>query len=228
MGQYQILHGLPEPLDEEEQAELFKKYYETKNEEYRDILVFRNLKLAASVVQKYYSNTSVELEDLFQIACLELVNIVEKYNPELGYSFSTFAVTSLRNRLIRSVVKAGNEIKPASLDEPLRDGTDNLLYDDLFLIDTITDKDEISIEKDFLIKEKMIKIWDWVHENCSKLEIIVFEETSGFNSASIKSCLDIAEELNLSKQRVYKIRDTVRTKIQKKFFKEKEVRKEKQ
>ena len=227
MDQSQILDRLPDPLAEEEQAELFKKYYETKDEEYRNMLVSHNLKLAASVVQKYYKSANMEFEDLFQIACLELVNVVEKYNPELGYSFSTFAVTSIKNRLSRPVSKAGSEINLGSLDEPVRDELGNE-HDELRLLDILSDKDESSIEEDYLIKEKIINICNWVNKNCTPQEIYIFEATSGIKSTPIKKCADIAKELNLSLQRVYEIRGLVRSKIRRKFFHEQENQKEKQ
>ena len=90
MDKYQILDTLPQQLGEQKQIELFKLFKQTQDEEIRNTLVVHNMKLAASVVQKYYGNTSIEFEDLFQIACIELVNAVEKFDPALGFSFSTF------------------------------------------------------------------------------------------------------------------------------------------
>ena len=227
MEQNEILDRLPQPLNEEQQAELFKKYYATKDEECRNKLVSHNLKLAASVIQKYYNNTTIAFDDLFQIASIELVNIVEKYNPELGYSFSTFATVCIKNRLLKHVIKDANEKQVIYLDEPLRDECGDMLSSQFFLTDIIEDKSESDIEGDYLKEQNFSDICKWVREKCTPMEIVVFDALLGNNDSKEKDCLELADELNLSKQRVYEIRKSLKDKIKRKFFKEQETVKEK-
>jgi RNA polymerase sigma-B factor len=66
----------------------------------RDLLVERYMRLAFKLARRY-SRTSEPLEDLEQVACLGLVNAVDRFDPDRGTSFSTFAVPTILGELKR-------------------------------------------------------------------------------------------------------------------------------
>jgi RNA polymerase sigma-B factor len=66
----------------------------------RDLLVERYMRLAFKLARRY-SRTSEPLEDLEQVACLGLVNAVDRFDPDRGTSFSTFAVPTILGELRR-------------------------------------------------------------------------------------------------------------------------------
>jgi RNA polymerase sigma-B factor len=66
----------------------------------RDRLVERYLRLALMLARRY-ARTSEPLEDLEQVACLGLVHAVDRFDPERGTTFSTFAVPTILGELRR-------------------------------------------------------------------------------------------------------------------------------
>ena len=93
---------LPEPLDKEEQRNLFMKLKNMKkdgvdkeSEEYQNIrnkLIEHNMRLAVWTVFKEYRNEIKDLgfeeDDLKQIALESLITAVDAYYVECGYEFS--------------------------------------------------------------------------------------------------------------------------------------------
>jgi RNA polymerase sigma-B factor len=66
----------------------------------RDDLVRQYLPLARRLAARY-RHSSEPLEDLTQVACVGLVLAAERYDPERGTSFSTFAVPTIMGELRR-------------------------------------------------------------------------------------------------------------------------------
>jgi RNA polymerase sigma-B factor len=66
----------------------------------RAALVERYLRLAQSLARRY-ARTSEPLEDLEQVACLGLVQAVDRFDPARGVAFSSFAVPTILGELKR-------------------------------------------------------------------------------------------------------------------------------
>ncbi len=66
----------------------------------REALVERFLPLARSVARRY-SQSDEPLEDLVQVACVGLVQAVDRFDPSRGISFSSFAVPTILGEVKR-------------------------------------------------------------------------------------------------------------------------------
>lgn len=76
----------------------FAEYAETKDPALRDELVTANLGLAR-ILARRFSNRGEPYDDLFQVACLALIKAVERFDPDRGVEFSTFATRTVIGEL---------------------------------------------------------------------------------------------------------------------------------
>jgi RNA polymerase sigma-B factor len=90
-------------LDDAERARLrerFRDYQATGDRAIRDELIEAHLRLAEHLARRF-NNRGVPLEDLVQVASLGLVKAVERFEPERGLEFSTFATPTIVGELKR-------------------------------------------------------------------------------------------------------------------------------
>lgn len=86
--------------EQEERDRLFVSYVETRSEKVRNELVESYAPLA-EFFAKRYRNRGAESDDLRQVAQLALVKAVERFDPEFGVKFSTFAGRTIDGELKR-------------------------------------------------------------------------------------------------------------------------------
>ncbi|MBI2285593.1 sigma-70 family RNA polymerase sigma factor [Candidatus Saccharibacteria bacterium] len=74
-------------------------------------MIEANLRLAVSIAgRKKYQDKGLPLSDLFQEAFLGLIRAAEKFDPELGFKFSTYATYWVVQRLNRALAEQGGVI----------------------------------------------------------------------------------------------------------------------
>ena len=86
----------------------------------RQKLIEKNLKLVVSVAKKY-RGYGLPFEDLIQEGNIGLMKAVEKYDPERGFRFSTYATWWIRQAVQRAVADKGRTIRvPVHMTEKIR------------------------------------------------------------------------------------------------------------
>lgn len=123
-------------------------------EQERAKLITDNIQLAHYVARQFYSN-NVEYDDLVGIASLGLVKAAEKFDPQKGFKFSSFAVPVMRNEILQEFRRIRKRVECVSLHEPL--GSEET---GLELMDMILDEQDRYkvIEEVMLIKQQMDKL----------------------------------------------------------------------
>src|SRR2546421_5015848 len=81
-------------------VDLFHRWRRSADRAARDELIARYLPLARKLARRYLTS-SEPYEDLVQVASLGLVKAVERFDPDRGFAFTSFAVPTIVGELKR-------------------------------------------------------------------------------------------------------------------------------
>ncbi len=95
VGYIQSSNLFPEPLSLEEEKMYLEKY-KNGDEEARNILIERNLRLVAHVSKKY-SNSKIEQDDLISIGTIGLIKGINSFKQEKGVRLATYVSRCIDN-----------------------------------------------------------------------------------------------------------------------------------
>ncbi len=101
--------GKIELLDSEKEKELAEKMMEGDLAA-RDRLVEANLRLVVSIAKRYV-NKGMFFLDLIQEGNLGLMKAVEKFDPNMGFKFSTYATWWIRQAITRAIADQARTIR---------------------------------------------------------------------------------------------------------------------
>jgi RNA polymerase sigma factor (sigma-70 family) len=77
----------------------------------RNGLILSNTRLAALLARKSRTSASLDVDDLFQEATLGLLRAAEKFDPSLGFKFSTYATWWVRQAVARAAADKSRTVR---------------------------------------------------------------------------------------------------------------------
>lgn len=189
----------PEPLSPEEEQVYLEKMA-AGDEEAKNILIERNLRLVAHICKKY-STTNVEQDDLISIGTIGLIKGINSFDPTKSVKLATYAARCIDNEILmhlRSIKKLGAEVY---LDDPIgKDKDDNTVT-----LQEILENNEKSIEDEVDLKFKIKKMYQKMKEVLKVREKTILELRFGLDGNKPKTQNQIAEMMGISRSYVSRI-----------------------
>lgn len=203
--------SFPQPLTPEEEA-IYLEKYEAGDEEARNILVERNLRLVAHIVKKY-SNIGVDSDDLISIGTIGLIKGITTFNRNKGTRLATYAARCIENEILMTI-RSSKKIKTeVSLQEPIgmdKEGNEISLLD---LLGTEPDKVLEEVE----LKMQIKRLYTKMASVLKKRERIVIELRYGICNGGSMTQREIAKMLGISRSYVSRIEKRAVKKLYKSF-----------
>ena len=201
----------PEPLTSEEEK-LYLQQLKNGDDDARNILIERNLRLVAHVVKKY-SNTKVEQDDLISIGTIGLIKGINSFDVDKGSKLSTYVSRCIDNEILmylRSTKKLNAEVY---LNEPIgKDKDDNIVT-----LQEVLENDDRNIEDEVDLKIKIKKLYSKIKEVLKDRERTIIELRFGLDGNKPKTQHEIAEMMGISRSYVSRIETKAIGKLNKEF-----------
>ena len=97
--------------------EIFSEYKQTRDHAVRDEIIERYIYIA-EILSRRFINRGVEYEDIYQVACMGIVYAVDRFDPDRGVKFATFATPTVLGEIRKYFRDKGSFVKvPRSLYE---------------------------------------------------------------------------------------------------------------
>lgn len=103
-------NNIAQPISIDNDKDLFVKYKEKPILSNRNIIVNKYLYLA-EIISKKFLNRGIEYEDIYQVASIALIKAVERYDPDRGVKFATFATPTIIGEIKRFFRDKGSVIR---------------------------------------------------------------------------------------------------------------------
>ena len=97
-------------LSQDEEYDLAVKYQQTKNQEIAKILVTSHLRLVVKVVSKY-RGYGLSMAEMISEGNIGLLYAVEKFEPEKGFRFSTYALWWIKAAVQKYILNSWSLVK---------------------------------------------------------------------------------------------------------------------
>ncbi len=190
--------SFPEPLSEEEEI-LYLEKYRAGDEDARNILIERNLRLVAHIVKKYAG--SGENDDLISVGTIGLIKGITSFNADKKTKLATYASRCIENEILMSLRHDKKFQCQVSLSEPIGyDGEGN----EVTLIDVLQSDNEDICER--LDLDSMIeKLYGKIKNSLQKREQEIIRLRYGLCGCDPLTQREVAKILGISRSYVSRI-----------------------
>lgn len=199
------------PLSKEEEGYLTKQWREKRDIDARNKLVESNLKFVANVARNY-KGLGLSYSDLIQEGNAGLFKAADRFDPEKGNKFISYAVNWIKQSIIEALNKK-NSLKSLELpNETIEESSEDnkqLTIDDIPLEDVYLDlsDEERRREKDICDVAKFLLT------GLTSREKYIVCKYNGINEKKSQTLEEIGNDLGLTKERVRQINEKAMKKL---------------
>ncbi len=209
VGYIQGSNLFPEPLSQEEERQCLEEIA-NGNEEARNILIERNLRLVAHVAKKYASS-NVDQEDLISIGSIGLIKGINSYKLDKGSKLSTYVSRCIDNEILMHLRATKKLCAEVPLNEPIgKDKDDNVVT-----LQEVLENDSRNIEEEVDLKLKIKLLYEKIKSVLKDREKTIIELRFGLDGNKPKTQHEIAEMMGISRSYVSRIETKAISKLAK-------------
>ncbi len=197
-GYIQSTNSFPQPLTSKEE-EYYLERYNQGDEDAKNILIERNLRLVAHIVKKYASGK--DNDDLISIGTIGLIKAIVTFNGEKGTRLATYAARCIENEILMTIRASKKTKSEVSIHEPIgvdREGNE------ISLLDILGSDGDAILEK-VELKMQIKKLYQMMERALKEREKLIIELRYGLINGVCKTQREIAQMLGISRSYVSRI-----------------------
>lgn len=198
-GYVSNVNSFPRPLNKDEE-QYYLKLYAKGDEEARNILIEKNLRLVAHIVKKY-NNIGIDVDDLISIGTIGLIKAISTFDINKGTRLATYAARCIENEILMTIRVAKRTKGELSLQEPIgidKEGNEISLLD---VLGTETDY----ILNGVHLKLQIKKMYQAIDKLLKEREKTIIVLRYGLEDGGCKTQREIAKMLGISRSYVSRI-----------------------
>lgn len=193
------INSFQSPLKQSEEK-MYLEQYKNGDNNAKNILIERNLRLVAHVVKKY-STSHDDTDDLISIGTIGLIKAITTFNPVKGTKLATYAGKCIENEILMHL-RSGKKFKSeVLLQDPIGKDKDG---NEITLIDKLSNDDE-NIFDEVNLKMQIRKLYQCMRDILPAREQRVIELRYGLINGCELTQKEIAKMLGISRSYVSRI-----------------------
>ena len=201
----------PTPLSQEEEKFYLQKM-ENGDDEAKNILIEKNLRLVAHVCKKYGSS-NVDLDDLISIGTIGLIKGINSFKQDKGVRLSTYVSRCIDNEILMYLRSRKKQNSEVYLEDTIgKDKDDNTVT-----LPEVLESDGKNVEEQVDLKLKVKRLYEKIKEVLKDREKLIIELRFGLNGNKPKTQSQIADMLGISRSYVSRIETKAIGKLSKEF-----------
>ncbi len=199
VGYIQSGNLFPEPLTQDEEK-IYLERMKNGDEDARNILIERNLRLVAHISKKY-SSTNVDQDDLISIGSIGLIKGINSFDMDKSFKLATYIAKCIENEILMYLRSNKKRAYDLYLNEPIgKDKDDNEVT-----LQEVLENDDKNIEDIVDLKFKIKRLYEKMKKTLKEREKLIIELRFGLNGNKPKTQKEIANMMNISRSYVSRI-----------------------
>lgn len=200
------------PLTAQEEKEYLDRF-QAGDQNARDILIERNMRLVAHVVKKY-QGLDEDLDDLISVGTIGLIKAVSTFDASKSVRLSTYAARCIDNELLMLLRQRKKKSREVSLYDPIgtdKEGNEISLLD---IIETIP----FDVVEHYTTNEDIVLLSRFLNSSLTDKEYEVIKLRYGLFGEEELTQREIAKRLNISRSYVSRIEKNALLKLRQCFL----------